>query len=658
MSTNNDLNSALALFQSLYKAQKGDIYTIIERFILVGVKSKGLMSFTKEDIAGLLKELFNVEIPFSVIQKCIISNQQVFKYTREKYVVINPMDEEIDTIISEMNETEAYKDCIGKDLLSFVEAKKETTLDEVEKDAIKQLFFDFVIDKERVDSDGNSDKLLVSEFIIQKEQDEKFQRYLNSIREGMVIYKGIRYSESPNDTSWEINTDFFLDQEHLFSAYGMNGPFYEKCFFEFWGFVEEINKVSKWKGGRDRIRLYYFPETKSDIDSYFAQAIRIRRMQERYNYPQVAMDNILNSCKEDIDIERYKTSFYRRLKELKIEEYDEEIDLRRNKDYLLENEALEKEKEKIFTPDQYSEVNHYLKIADYINILREGKRGTPYEKCRFMFLSEGKLSNDLSRLIRDYYSENKPVLITRMGTFTELMWFKLRKGVVGTDSSATISVVNKAKTVVSGLLYDNLKKQYDSVLALDADENEKKAYYADLRTKRYSPDLISSETIAEDVAFIDDPNYLEKYKQTQDLLKKQAAKTVELEKELDNERQSNKDLKAQLSNVLDYVAKDEKRKMSLALVSGRRRIFPIRFILKHMVVIINLFVIAAFIIPSWSCMEVNWVNIATVGGAFVTVEGLLNGYLIKSVPRRKNWFKERYKKVLKKEMINQGFIEK
>ena len=458
MSTNNDLNSALALFQSLYKAQKGDIYTIIERFILVGVKSKGLMSFTKEEIAGLLKESFNVDIPFSVIQKCIISNQQVFKYTREKYVVINPMDDEIDAIISEMNETEAYKDCIGKELLSFVETKKETILDEVEKDAIKQLFFDFVIDKERVDSDGNSDKLLVSEFIIQKEQDEKFQRYLNSIREGMVIYKGIRYSESPNDTSWEINTDFFLDQEHLFSAYGMNGPFYEKCFFEFLGFVEEINKASKWKGGRDRIRLYYFPETKSDIDSYFAQAIRIRRMQERYNYPQVAMDSILNSCKEDIDIERYKTSFYRHLKELKIEVYDEEIDLRRNKDYLLENEALEKEKEKVFTPDQYGEVNHYLKIADYINILREGKRGTPYEKCRFMFLSEGKLSNDLSRLIRDFYAEKKPVLITRMGTFTELMWFKLRKGVVGTDSSATISVVNKAKTVVSGLLYDNLKK--------------------------------------------------------------------------------------------------------------------------------------------------------------------------------------------------------
>ena len=110
MNTKNDLNSALALFRSLYQAQKGDIYTIIERFILVGVKSKGLMSFSKEEIANLLKEMFNLDIPFSVIQKCIVSNQNVFRYSREKYVVINSMDEEIDSIIEEMNEKNRQKE--------------------------------------------------------------------------------------------------------------------------------------------------------------------------------------------------------------------------------------------------------------------------------------------------------------------------------------------------------------------------------------------------------------------------------------------------------------------------------------------------------------------------------------------------------------------
>ena len=533
MNTKNDLNSALALFRSLYQAQKGDIYTIIERFILVGVKSKGLMSFSKEEIAKLLKDMFNLDIPFSVIQKCIVSNQKVFKYSHEKYVVINPMDEEIDRIIEEMNEIEVYKASVISNLMTYLE-KKGQTLTEEEKAKLGNQFFDFVIDKEHAQEIDY--KLHITQFIIEKEKDERFQRFLNSIREGMVIYKGIRYSDSPNDTTWECNTDFFLDQEYLFSAYGMNGEFYEKCFFEFYNFVEEINKASIIRERRNRIRLFYFSETKRNIEAYFAQAVRIRRMQERYSYPRVAMDNILNTCKEDVDVERYKSNFYRKLKELHIDEYPEEIDLRRNQEYLFENTEFEEEKNKHFSPEQISEVNDYVKIADYINILREGKRCMPLEKSRFIFLSDGNLSNELSRFIREHYSDKKPIVITRMGNFTELMWFKLKKGVVDTNSTATINVVNKAKIVVSGLLHDNLKRQYDAVLLSDEDENAKKAFYAELRTKRYSPDEINSDTIADDIAFIDNTNYLEKYKQTQLMLKNQAVKAEILEKALEQEK--------------------------------------------------------------------------------------------------------------------------
>lgn len=167
---NNDLNSALALFRSLYKAQKGDVYTIIERFILVGVKSRGLMSFSREEIVELLKESFNLDIPFSVISKCIIARQDVFQYKAGKYIVINPMDSEIDQIISEMNEIEGYKESVVNELVAFVEKKHNTTLTSVEKAAQTQYFFDFVIDKDR-QAEG-SDRLLITQFIIEKEKDE------------------------------------------------------------------------------------------------------------------------------------------------------------------------------------------------------------------------------------------------------------------------------------------------------------------------------------------------------------------------------------------------------------------------------------------------------------------------------------------------------
>ena len=650
MNTKNDLNSALALFRSLYQAQKGDIYTIIERFILVGVKSNGLMSFSKEEIANLLKEMFNLDIPFSVIQKCIVSNQNVFKYSREKYVVINSMDEEIDRIIEEMNEIESYKGSIIRELTEYLE-NKDIALAGEEITNLGNQFFDFIIDKENVQGD---DYKLLLQFIIKKEKDEKFQRFLNSIREGMVIYKGIRYSDSPNDTTWECNTDFFLDQEYLFSAYGMNGEFYEKCFFEFYSFVDEINKASKFREGRNRIRLYYFAETKKDIESYFAQAIRIRRMQERYTYPQVAMDNILNTCKEDVDVERYKAKFFRKLKELHIEEYPDEIDLRQNQEFLFENDDFEQEKDKHFSPEQLSEVNDYIKIADYINILREGKRCLPLEKSRYIFLSDGKLSNELSRFIREYYGEKKPIVITRMGNFTELMWFKLKKGVVDTNSTATINVVNKAKTIVSGLLHDNLKKQYDAVLASDEDENSKKAFYAELRTKRYFPDEINSDTIGDDIAFIDDTNYLEKYKQTQLMLKNQAAKAESLEKALEVEKKEKDELKRKVETFDEYVKEEEKRKFKNAVASARRRIGLRRFVLRIYIWIVNIFIVAIFIIPSVYCMPFTWVNFATVAALYITIASIVNAFCRKQKPKIKRSFTKKYGTIIKEEMVKHG----
>lgn len=240
--TNSDLNSALALFQSLYKAQKGDIYTIIERFILVGVKNSGMLSFTKEEITQLLKDTFNLDIPFSVIQRCIILHQDVFKYSRNKYVVINPMDADINQIIIEMGEIDEYKKKVISDLISFGEEKKNVKFSDEEKEQLGNTFFNFVVDKEHLQE--KDDKLIITQFIITKEKDERFQDFLNSIKEGMIIYRGIRYSDSPNDTTWEYNTDFFLDVEYLFNAYGMNGPFFEKCFFEFYNLVKEINNAS------------------------------------------------------------------------------------------------------------------------------------------------------------------------------------------------------------------------------------------------------------------------------------------------------------------------------------------------------------------------------------------------------------------------------
>jgi hypothetical protein len=653
---NNDLNSALALFQSLYKTQKGDVYTIIERFILVGVKSKGLLSFTNEEIVALLAEAFNIDIPITIIRKCINSHQETFKYSQGKYVVLRPDDEEVDSIIQEMNRIEKYKVTIIDELVKFIEEDKRIAVSEDIKKQLGQSFFDFIVDREQVQE--NEYRLLITEFIILKEKDGDFQEFINSMKEGMIIYRGIRYSDSPNDNSWNFETDFFLDVEYLFSAFGLNGPFYEKSFMEFYDLVQEVNRASKMRGGRNRIRLYYFPGTKEDVDKYFNQAIRIRKLEERYTNPQAAMDKILSECGDEIKIGYYKAKFYQKLKELNIEEYKEEIDLIKNKNYLFESSEFDQAINEHFSEIQIDEVNDYIQIANYINILRQGKRSYPLEKCKFMFLSEGNLSNELSRFIRNYYIDSKPLVITRMSTFTELLWFKLKKGVINNGSRMTFSVVNKAKTIVSGLVHEHLKKQYDEVTNSNEDEETKKAYYADLRDKRYSPDDINSDTIADDIAFIDNKNYLEEYRRAQDFLKQQAAKSESLEKELAEEKEHKRqiieklesnvietaELKTQLKREQDEkqemnsriiileenIAKEKEQRKKSAIEQARKKMKYARFFYRFWWLWIIIIIVILFVVPPILWMKHEVATIYAVGGTLISLVAFIVAIKVKT----------------------------
>lgn len=673
---NNDLNSALALFQSLYKTQKGDVYTIIERFILVGVKSKGLLSFTNEEIVALLAEAFNIDIPITIIKKCINSHQETFKYSQGKYVVLAPDDEEIDSIIQEMNRIEKYKVTIIDELVQFIEENKKIAVSDDIKNQIGQTFFDFIVDREQVQE--NEYRLLITEFIIRKEKDVDFQEFINSMKEGMIIYRGIRYSDSPNDNSWNYETDFFLDVEYLFSAFGLNGPFYEKCFMEFYDLVQEVNRASIMRGGRNRIRLYYFSSTKDDVDKYFNQAIRIRKLEERYTYPQVAMNKILSECGDEIKVGYYKAKFYQKIKELNIEEYKEEIDLIKNKNFLFESFEFDQAKNKHFSEIQIDEVNDYIQIANYINILRQGKRSYPLEKCKYMFLSDGNLSNEVSRFIRNYYMDSKPLVITRMSTFTELLWFKLKKGVINHGSRMTFSVVNKAKTIVSGLVHEHLKKQYDEVTNSNEDEDTKKAYYADLRDKRYSPDDINSDTIADDIAFIDNNNYLEEYRRSQEILKQQAAKSESLKKELAEEKEHKRrileklesnaietaELKSQLKKEQDEkrsmndrillleenIANEKVQRKKSAIKQARKKIKITRFFCRFWWLWLFIIIVILFVVPPILWMKHEVATIYGVGGVLISLVAFIVAIKIKTKIRIR--YIRKYRKILTVEMTD------
>lgn len=537
---NNDFNAALALFQSLYRSHKGDIFTIIERFILAGVRSLHLSTVTVVSVSEMLREQFHIDIPNIIIQNCI-NNQNVFHYKKGEYLVVPQPKKEIDALLKELEEIDEHNETIVSELYHEIEHNHLVTLTDSEKENIREVFFDFVKDRDK-ETDFKY-FIDINQYIVKHEKDRAFQEALDAIKEGMIIYHGIRYSEASDDKTWKDDTVFFLDMEYLFNACGMNGTFFEECFYDFYNLVKEINDGSPWKHGVPRIQLKYFTKTKDNIDRFFNVAARIKNGEESLYNDKEAMRYILNNSSDEIGVLQNKAQFFKKLNDLGISEYTKDIDLEKNKNFIFDTSSLSAKMEKEFTADEKNDIDEYLLFADYINILRCGKNTTKLEKCGFIFLSDSKLSTRFSKFLRDNDSDARTFLICRMSLFTEDMWFKLRKGIVNQESIATLKVISKAKSIVSGLLTDSVTSNYKKIIKESMDPEEKKMLYAELRSKRHAPEHVTADSIEEDVSFILDNSYIENYRETQSQLRIKAARNDETERLLGESQQENKALK-------------------------------------------------------------------------------------------------------------------
>lgn len=568
MNNNSDINAALALFQSLYKSHKGDVFTVIERFILAGVSSQHLSTVTVASVSELLKEQYHIVIPNSIIQHCI-NNQDVFHYKKGEYLVVVPSEKEIDALLKELEEIDEHNETIVSGLYEEIEHRHLITLTDGEKEKIREVFFDFVKDR---DKEQNSKYFVdINQYIVKNEKNGPFQDALDAIKEGMIIYHGIQYSETSNSTTWKDDTVFFLDMEYLFNACGMNGTFYKECFFDFYNLVTEINDGSPVHNGKPRIQLKYFTKTKENIDRFFNVAARIKNGEESLYKDNEAMKNILNSSSDEIGVLQNKAQFFKRLNDLGITEYTKEIDLEKNKDFLFDSASLSAKIDVEFTDEEKEDISEYLLFADYINILRGGKKSPKLEKCGFIFLSESNLSTRFSKFLRENDSDARTFVICRMNRFTEDMWFKLRKGIVNQESIVTLKVISKAKSIVSGLLSESVTSNYKKIVEESKDPEEKKILYAELRSKRYAPENVTADSIEGDVSFILDKSFVDSYRETQSRLKIKAAKADETERLLGEFQQENQSLKDENKDLKELIRQQTFDRLLRARNRAKRR---------------------------------------------------------------------------------------
>ena len=247
--------ASLAVFRELYNSEK-DIYAIICEFIKEIITTNGKHQFTLTEISTLLNETYDFKIPEAVINTSLncfkdsltkedglftISNKETFNITGKLSTKHAEIQNNNETIII--------------NLFKFIEEDRKEKLTNEEKEIITHTFCSFIIDE----TSKQNFSEYISAFIVKEKQNAQFTKQLNTIKEGVVLYTGIKYNNSLNELgSWNNELTIFVETEILFHFAGLNGKIYQLLFNDLFSLIQEINQSSLTKNGKRLIHLKYF----------------------------------------------------------------------------------------------------------------------------------------------------------------------------------------------------------------------------------------------------------------------------------------------------------------------------------------------------------------------------------------------------------------
>jgi len=329
---NNKLIASIVVFKELHDNNK-DIYDIIGEFLKAAIIHNKKWSFNATEITKLVENEFDFKIPEAVI-KTTLKNRLLksgfLSIDKGEYYISDTeskINTEFESTFNKKNES--YKET-EEEFISFIQSKREQKLNNNELDAIKDNIKQYLLGNGIHDTYTQA----ISAFIIQKKNDKYFQERLNQIREGLVLYSGIRYTADLNELGhWKNELTIFLDTEILFFFAGFNGKIYEEIFNDFYKLIKEINSGSK--ENENKIKLKYFDETEKEIFDFFHVANLIIENKKTLNPSKTAMREIINGCSTKSDIIVKRNRFFINLKTSGIQKEDE-FNYYENNKYIVE----------------------------------------------------------------------------------------------------------------------------------------------------------------------------------------------------------------------------------------------------------------------------------------------------------------------------------
>lgn len=518
------LLASLAVFKEIYDTKQKDVYGVIAEFLKEVISANGKHRFNVSEIANLLNNTFDFSLPEAVVGTALrrLDLQREDGY----YIIANTLNLS-DRKLTELQERNLSNNSeLIASLLSFIESEKGTVLSDREKANIARSFCSFLLD----DTNITEYSEYISGFAIKNKSDEGFRKSLNKIREGVILYSGIQYSNLSEIGSWQTNLTIYLDTEILFHSAGYNGKAYKSLFEDFFQYVKEINAKAK----KVIVRLEYFKETKDEIENFFTKAEYIVEGKDILNPRYAAMVSVIEGCQTPSDVLSRKSDFYLSLKNNGIFESE------RTNYYKQENHKfniIDSEVIKSISDELGVDITENLTYLNYVSIQRKEDFLSSFENIGHILLTGNTLTMKIA-----FHKKIKPdgvvPLATNLNWITNKFWFKLNKGFGDGNFPASFDIITKAQMVLSSVLNKSIGERYDELQVKfkngEITEEIAKARVIELRSQVRKPEDISLDDVSPILDVLTEDS-LEKFAKEQEFAKNEAIKQSQENAKLKNE---------------------------------------------------------------------------------------------------------------------------
>lgn len=503
------LIASVVVFKELHDNDK-DIYDIIAEFMKNAIVLKKQWLFNSTEATNMLKEAYDFSIPEAVIKTTLrkrLKRAGFLNFEDGVYSVLDPQSLIVEDFERTFNRRMEDYNEIFEELSKYIEYQYEQKIEEKEREELFSNFNAFLLGHTMTGRFTND----ISSFVIKIKRE--YREKLTAIKEGLVLYTGVRYTANLNDLGiWHTDLTIFLDTDMLFYMSGYSGIVFKDIFSDFYKLIIEINTNAKRKSGSKKIQLRYFEETENDINNFFYAACAIVEGKVPLNPSRTAMQSITSGCQTKSDILVKKNKLFLEMKQRGILR-EESRNYYLNHAYNLEDsfsiESIRERYKEMQRDFEEEKCMKFLRLFTKLNVLRKGSNSVGFERCGYLLLTGSKLAHLLTSHEGIKQNDSNFPFALDIDNVTDKLWFKLKKG-FGDPSSIprTFDVVTKAQIVLSAQINNTVQEKYTALTekynAGEITKEEAISLSYELRESAIKPEEIIPETVENSLAFINE----------------------------------------------------------------------------------------------------------------------------------------------------------